>query len=114
MKNPKKYIIGGKKFYLTDVINIVNQDREENFFEFIIKNSSDYEPDRILLWSNHKAGLNVGWEWFIYLKSGEKRNEFSYHYKDIISPERDFFAFAKYVKRVSPEAMPYILFGYMV
>lgn len=115
MKNPKKYIIGGRKFYLTDIINLVNQHRDISFFEFIIQNANEYEPDKILLWANHKNnGLNVNWDWFIYFKGGHIPNKFSYHYKDIIKPEDDFFVFAEYVKTISPAAMPYILFNYMV
>ena len=115
MLKPTVFKIGGKKYYLTEVMNIISNEVGIKFFEFIINNSDAYSPDRILVFANPSANDEPRpWLWFIYLKAEESKVIFSYHYKDLVVPEKDFFIFANYVRRVSPEALPYILFNYIV
>lgn len=115
MLKPTVFKVGGKKYYLTDVMNIVSNELDVRFFEFLIKNSDAYSPDKILVFA--EPGINGGpraWQWFIYLKKEGPIINFSYHYRDLVSPEKDFFIFAEYVKKLTPEALPYILFNYIV
>jgi len=112
---PTLFKVGGRKYHLTDIMNIVSSELEINFFEFIIKNSDAYSPDKVLVFVDpEKQGSPRGWCWFIYLKKDDDRVSFSYHYKDLVLPEKDFFKFADYVRAKTPEALPYILFNYIV
>lgn len=111
---PAKFNIGGRKYYLNDIFSIIDAEQDISFFEFIIKNSGEYEPNSVLLWADKKNDVGKrDWIWFIYAKNDKKRY-FSYHYRDIIHPEKDFFLFAEYVKRVTNDAMSYILFNYII
>lgn len=115
MLKPTIFKLDGKKYYLTEVMNIISNESEINFFEFIINKSDPYSPDRILVFA--ESGINNElrpWYWFIYLKNEGSRVIFSYHYKDLVTPEKDFFIFANYVRKVTPEALPYILFNYII
>ena len=111
---PTKFIIGGKKYYLTDIINIVDSTQGCNFFEFFIKNSGDYEPDKVLVWADSSPSGKRSWAWFIYLKHDGPIFGISYHYKDIVMPEKDVGLFLRYVRRKTPDAVPHILFNYLI
>lgn len=81
-------------------MNIISNETEIKFFEFIINKPDDYSPDRILVFANPpKNDEPRPWLWFIYLKIEKSRVIFSYHYKDLVIPEKDFFIFANYVKK---------------
>ena len=115
MLKPNVFKVGGKKYYLTDIMNIINSDLDTIFFEFIVVNADAYSPDRVLVFANHNSGKTQRvWRWFVYMKYDEQRIYFSYHYRDLVLPEKDFFLFADYVKKKTPEALPYILFNYIV
>lgn len=115
MLKPNVFKVGGKKYYLTDIMNIINSDLDTIFFEFIVVNADAYSPDRVLVFANHNSGKTQRvWRWFVYMKYDEQRTDFSYHYRDLVLPEKDFFLFADYVKKKTPEALPYILFNYIV
>lgn len=111
---PTKFIIGGKKYYLTDMINIVDSTLDSNFFEFFVKNAGDYEPDKILVWADDSNGRKRSWAWFIYLKRDGPIYGISYHYKNNIIPEKDVALFLRYVRRKTPDAIPHILFNYII
>ena len=111
---PTKFIIGGKKYYLTDVINIVDSTLDCKFFEFFVKNSGDYEPDKILVWADESSGGKRRWSWFIYLKHNGPIYGISYHYMDIVTPEKDVALFLRYVRRTTPDAISHILFNYII
>jgi hypothetical protein len=112
---PTIFILNGKRYYLTEVMDIISNELEAKFFEFIINKPDAYSPDRILVFAEppKSDGLRP-WHWFIYLKGEDRRIVFSYHYRDLVTPEKDFFIFANYVRKVTPEALPYILFNYIV
>ena len=115
MLKPNIFKVGGKKYYLTDIINIINSDLDTIFFEFIVINADDYSPDKVLVFADHNSGnTQRAWKWFIYMKYDGQRTDFSYHYRDLVLPEKDFFLFADNVKKKTPEALPYILFNYIV
>jgi hypothetical protein len=112
---PTRFNIGGRKYYLNDIFSIIESENDINFFEFIIKNSGEYEPNSVLLWANKATENNKReWLWFIYRKVEKDKTYFSYHYFDIINPEKDFFLFTDYVKKITNDALPYILFNYMI
>ena len=111
---PTQFIIGGKKYYLNDVISITNSYTDINFFEFIVKRASDYEPDKILVWVEGNSASTRKWSWFIYLKSEGPISGISYHYGDLIIPEKDIELFLRYVRRKTPDAISHILFHYVI
>lgn len=115
MLKPNVFKVGGKKYYLTDIMNIINSDLDTIFFEFIVVNADAYSPDRVLVFTEDYPGKSQkAWKWFIYMKDDGQRTNFSYHYRDLILPEKDFFLFADYVRKKTPEALPYILFNCIV
>jgi hypothetical protein len=111
---PTPFTIGGKKYYLHDVISITSSYTDVNFFEFQILKPSEYEPDKILVWVSGKTKHERKWTWFIYLKREGPIRGISYHYSDIISPEKDTGLFLRYVRRKTPDAIPHILFNYLI
>lgn len=111
---PTQFTIGGRKYYLHDIISITNTYLDVNFFEFQIIKPSDYEPEKVLVWVDGNNKGNRRWAWFIYLKKDGPISGISYHYSDIISPERDVALFLRYVKRKTPEAIAHILFHYII
>lgn len=111
---PIQFIIGGKKYYLNDVISITNSYKDVNFFEFLLKKAGDYEPDKILVWVDRDESGKRKWAWFIYLKYDGPINGISYHYADLITPEKDVEIFLRYVRRKTPDAISHILFHYVI
>lgn len=111
---PTQFTIGGRKYYLHDVINICNSYVDVNFFEFELLKPTEYEPDKVLVWVSGNTKHTRKWAWFIYLKKGGPINGISYHYSDIISPEKDAAMFLRYVRRKTPDAISHILFHYII
>lgn len=111
---PTQFIIGGKKYYLHDIISITNSYYDINFFEFLVKKAGDYEPDKILVWTSSESDEKGKWLWFIYLKHDGPISGISYHYGDMIMPEKDVGLFLRYVRRKTPDAIPHILFHYVI
>ena len=111
---PTQFAIGGKKYYLHDMINITSSYGDLNFFEFLIQKAGDYEPDKVLVWVAKDEFGKRRWSWFIYLKYDGPINGISYHYRNLIEPEKDVALFLRYIRRKTPDAIPHILFHYVI
>jgi len=111
---PTQFTIGGRKYYLHDVISICDTYVDVNFFEFELLKPSEYEPDKVLVWVSGNNRGSRKWAWFIYLKKDGPISGISYHYSDMISPERDVGLFLRYVRRKTPDAASHILFNYII
>ena len=114
MLTPTFFKTNSDKFYLSTITETLNSEIDIVFFEFFIEDVDPYSPDKVLVFvePTNKIGPRT-WKWFIFMKDYGTKIDYSYHYGSMISPEKDFFSFAKYVSNKTPDAISYILFNYI-
>lgn len=107
---PKVFYVNFKKFYFSELFKIIEENKDDDLFEFKIINNLEIE--KIYLVSVDINNKNSGWNWFV--SRDLKNNKITYHYKDLVFPETDFDNFIMYVKNITPKYLHLIFFNYIV